>query len=103
MSLAKWKCWGLLSNFKAWTVALCRHLGEGGYEQPFRHSFMVYLTARKLVDVNGVQEMLPGFDQHLPAECSGLPLLFSAEHYQCLEIAVTNVRWQYLNVGLSYY
>jgi hypothetical protein len=29
--------------------ALCRRGGEGGYEQPSKQSFVVYLTARKLV------------------------------------------------------
>jgi hypothetical protein len=29
--------------------ALCRPGGEGGYEQPSKQSFMVYLTAKKLV------------------------------------------------------
>jgi hypothetical protein len=29
--------------------ALCRHGGEGGYEQPSKQSSVVYLTAKKLV------------------------------------------------------
>jgi hypothetical protein len=29
--------------------ALCRHGGEGSYEQPSKQSFLVYLTAKKLV------------------------------------------------------
>jgi hypothetical protein len=39
---------------------------------------------------SGIQT-LPGFDQHLPAKCSIYPLLFGAEHYQSLKIALTNV------------
>jgi hypothetical protein len=34
---------------------------------------------------------LPGFDQQPPAKCSVFPLLFAAEHYQPLEIALTKV------------
>jgi hypothetical protein len=48
----------------------------------------------------GFEKMLPGFDQHLPAKCSVLPLLFGAEHYQSLEIALTDVGYHYLNVDL---
>jgi hypothetical protein len=36
-------------------------------------------------------QTLPGFDQHLSAKCSVLPLLFGAEYYQSLEIALTKV------------
>jgi hypothetical protein len=32
-----------------------------------------------------------GFDQHLPAKCSVFSLLFGAEYYRSLEIALTNV------------
>jgi hypothetical protein len=39
----------------------------------------------------GFEETLPGFDQHLPAYCPVFPLLFDAEHYQCLEVALTSV------------
>jgi hypothetical protein len=44
---------------------------------------------------------LPGFDQHLPSKCSVFPLLFGAEHYQSLEIALTNVGLHYLKVDFS--
>jgi hypothetical protein len=50
------------------------------------------------VDILDFEKTLPGFDQHLPAKCSGFPLLFGAEHYQSLEIALTSVRQHYLNV-----
>jgi hypothetical protein len=43
---------------------------------------------------------LPGFDQHLPAKRSVFPLLFGAEHYQSLEIALTSVGPHYLKVVL---
>jgi hypothetical protein len=43
---------------------------------------------------------LPGFDQQLPAECSVFPLLFGVEHYQSLEIALTNVGYHYLKMDL---
>jgi hypothetical protein len=39
----------------------------------------------------GFEKTLSGFDQHLPAKCSVFPFLFGAEHYQSLEIALTNV------------
>jgi hypothetical protein len=54
---------------------------------------MVYLTAKKLVQLTfvGFEKTLPGIDQHLPAKCSVFPLLFGAEHYQSLGIALTNV------------
>jgi hypothetical protein len=45
-------------------------------EHAFRDTYMSKLT---------------GFDQKLPAECSIFPLLFGAEHYQSLEIALINV------------
>jgi hypothetical protein len=48
----------------------------------------------------GFEKTLPGFDQHLPAKCSVFPLIFCAEHYQSLEIALTNVGWHYLKVDL---
>jgi hypothetical protein len=34
---------------------------------------------------------LPGFDQQLPEKCSVFPLFFGAEHFQSLEIALTNI------------
>jgi hypothetical protein len=34
---------------------------------------------------------LLGFDQQLPANCLVFPPRFGAEHYQSLEIALTNV------------
>jgi hypothetical protein len=34
---------------------------------------------------------LPGFDQNLPAKWSFFPFVFGEEHYQPLEIALTNV------------
>jgi hypothetical protein len=43
---------------------------------------------------------LPGFDQHVPAECSVFPILFGAEHYQSLEIVLSNVGQHYLKVDL---
>jgi hypothetical protein len=69
-----------------------RRAGEGGYEQPSKKSF--YLTTKKLVWLifMGFEKTLPGFDQQLPAKCSVFPFLFGAEHYQSLEIALTNVR-----------
>jgi hypothetical protein len=76
---------------------LRRHGGEGGYEKHYKQSFLVYLAAKKLVYLIfvGFQETLPGFDQHLPANCSGFPLLFGAEHYQSLEIGLTNFGYHY--------
>jgi hypothetical protein len=38
----------------------------------------------------GFEKTFRGFEQ-LPAKCSFFPLLFGAEHYQSLEIALTNV------------
>jgi hypothetical protein len=72
--------------------AICRHGSEGGYEQPSKQSFVVYLTAKKLVKLIfvGFEKTLPGFDQLLPAKCSVFTLHFGAEHYQSLEIALTN-------------
>jgi hypothetical protein len=54
---------------------------------------VIYLTAKKLVKLISLafEKTLPGFDQQLPAKCSVIPSLFSAEHYQSLEIALTNV------------
>jgi hypothetical protein len=68
-------------------------LGEGGYEQPSKQSFVVYLTAEKLVKLIfvGFEKTLPGFDQQLPAKCSVFPLLFGAEHYHSLEIALSKI------------
>jgi hypothetical protein len=62
---------------------------------------VVYLTANKLAKLIfvGFEKTLPGFD-HLPAKYSVFPLLFGAEHYQCLEIALTNVGDHSLNVDL---
>jgi hypothetical protein len=48
----------------------------------------------------GFEKTLPGFDQHLPAKCSVFPLLVDAEHYQSLEIALTNVGYHFLKVDL---
>jgi hypothetical protein len=45
---------------------------------------------------------LPGLDQQLPAKCSIFPLLFGAEHYESLEIALTNVGQHYLKVDVSH-
>jgi hypothetical protein len=39
----------------------------------------------------GFEKKLPGFSQHLPAKFSIFPILFGAEHYQSLEIALLNV------------
>jgi hypothetical protein len=54
---------------------------------------VVQLTAKKLVYLIsvGLEETLPGVDQHLPGKCSVFPLLFGAEQYQSLETALTNV------------
>jgi hypothetical protein len=70
-----------------------RHGGEGGYDQRSKQSLVVYLTAKKPVQLIfvGFEKTLPGSDQQLPPKCSVLPLRFGAEHYQSLEIAVTNV------------
>jgi hypothetical protein len=46
--------------------------------------------------------MLPGFNQHLSAKYFIFPLIFSAEHYQFLENAVTTVGQHYLKVKLSH-
>jgi hypothetical protein len=56
------------------------HGNEGGYEQSSKQSFVVYLTAKKLVYLIfvGFEKALPGFDQHIPTKCSVFPLLFSA-------------------------
>jgi hypothetical protein len=43
---------------------------------------------------------LPGFHQHLPAKCSVFLFVSGAEHYQSLEIALTNVGQHYLKVDL---
>jgi hypothetical protein len=43
---------------------------------------------------------IPGFDQHLAAKCSVFPLLLGAEHYQSLEISLTDVGQHYLKVEL---
>jgi hypothetical protein len=79
-----------------------RHGGEGGYEQLSKESFVVYLTAKKLVWLIfvGFEKTLPGFDQHFPVTCSVCQSLFGAEHYQSLEIALTNIGWHYLKVDL---
>jgi hypothetical protein len=65
---------------------------------------VAYLTAKKLVYLIfvGFEKTVPGFDQRLPAKCSVFPLLFGAEHYPFLEIAVTDFRKQYLKVDLFY-
>jgi hypothetical protein len=47
---------------------------------------VVCLTSKKLVWLIYVD-----FEKTLPAKCSAFPLLFGAEHYQSLEIALTNV------------
>jgi hypothetical protein len=39
----------------------------------------------------GFDKTHPGFDQHRPAKSSVFLLLSGAEHYQSLEIALTNV------------
>jgi hypothetical protein len=54
---------------------------------------MVYLTAKKLVCLIFVcfERKLSGFGQHLPARCSGFPLLFGAENNQSLDTALTDV------------
>jgi hypothetical protein len=52
------------------------------------------VTQKVLISLESLLQtakQLPGFDQHLPAKCSVFPLLFGAEHYQSLEIALTNV------------
>jgi hypothetical protein len=61
----------LLSGFIVWLLkpaqsALYAYGGEGGYEQPSKQSFVVYLTAKKLVQLIsvGFDKTLPGFDQH---------------------------------------
>jgi hypothetical protein len=58
------------------------------------HLTAVHLTAKELVWLIfvGFEKMLPGFDEELPANCSVFPLLSSAEHYQSLETALTDVR-----------
>jgi hypothetical protein len=38
--------------------------------------------------------------KHLPAKCPVSPLLFAAEHYESLEIALTNIGQNYLKVDL---
>jgi hypothetical protein len=45
----------------------------------------------RLVDFIGFEKTLSEFNQHLHAKCSVFPLLFSAEHYQCLETALSSV------------
>jgi hypothetical protein len=54
---------------------------------------VVYLTPEELVKLIfvGFEKIFPRFDQNRPAKCSVFPLLFGAEHYQSLEIALTNV------------
>jgi hypothetical protein len=37
------------------------------------------------------EKTLPGFDQKLPAKCSVFQFLLGAEHYQFLEITLTNI------------
>jgi hypothetical protein len=63
---------------------------------------VVYLTAKKLVWLTfvGFEKTVSGFDQHLPAKCSVFSLLFGAEHYQSVEIALTNVGQHYLKLEL---
>jgi hypothetical protein len=39
----------------------------------------------------GFEKKLPGIDQYLSEKCSVFPLLFGAEHYQSLKIALTNI------------
>jgi hypothetical protein len=58
-----------------------RHGGEGGYEQPYKQSLMMYLTATKVVYLifMGFEKTLPGFDQHFTAKCLGFPL-FSVQN-----------------------
>jgi hypothetical protein len=63
-----------------------RHGGEGGYEQPSKQSFVVYLIAKKFVWL-----LFMGFEKTLPAKCSVLLFRFRAEHNQSLETAVTNI------------
>jgi hypothetical protein len=69
---------------------------------PSKQSFVVYLTAKKLVQLIfvGFKKMLPGLNQHLPVKCSVSPLFFGAEHYQSLKTALTNVGEHYLKVDL---
>jgi hypothetical protein len=43
---------------------------------------------------------IPGFDQHFPAKCSVFHFLFGTEHYESLEIALTNVGLHYLKTDL---
>jgi hypothetical protein len=47
-----------------------------------------------------LKETLPGFDQHLPSKRSVFPLFFGAEHYQSLEIVLTDVGQHYLEMDL---
>jgi hypothetical protein len=47
--------------------------------------------------------ILPGFDQHLPAKFSVFPLLSGSEHYQSLEIPLTNVGQHYLKLDLFHF
>jgi hypothetical protein len=68
-----------------------RHGDEYCYEHLSKESFVVYLTAKKLVWLIfvGFEKMITGFDQQLPAKCLVCPFLFGAEHCQPLEIALT--------------
>jgi hypothetical protein len=79
-----------------------RYRSEGDYEQPSKRPFVVYLITKMLVQLTcvGFEKTLPGFDQQLPAKCSVFPLLFRSEHYQPLEISLTNVGYHYVKVGI---
>jgi hypothetical protein len=63
---------------------------------------VICLTAKKLVWLVsvGFEKTLPGFDQHRTAKCSTFALLFGADHYQSLELALPNVGLLYLKVEL---
>jgi hypothetical protein len=76
--------------------AYCRHGGQGSYEQPSKHN----CKEDCLVDFCEIRETIPGFNQHLPAKYFIFLLIFSVEHYQYLENAVTNIGQHYLKVKL---
>jgi hypothetical protein len=93
LSLANWKGRLIVKLQKLQQSALYNHGGEGAHEQPSKQSFVVDLTAKKIVQSIFVhfEKMLPGFEQHLPMKCLVIPLFVIAKCYIFLDIVVSNV------------
>jgi hypothetical protein len=59
-----------------------------------------FLGTSDVQAVFSFEKALPEFDRYVPAKCSVFPFLFGAEHYQSLEIALTNVGQHYLKLDV---